>query len=89
MAFQFAHLATYSRKGNGLGRTVSDIAAEAARLEPHREIVADMLDRLPDREAIHEAERLAGDLAPYVDLVQREKARQIATAIRRATDPTL
>ena len=58
-------------------------------LEPYREIIADMLDRLPDREAIHEAERLAADLAPFVDQIQRDKAHQVVTTIRKPAEPTL
>ena len=35
MAYQFAHIATFSRKGNSAGRSVADICAEAARLDGH------------------------------------------------------
>lgn len=35
MAFQFAHMSTFSMKGNSKGRSAGDIAAEAARLDGH------------------------------------------------------
>jgi hypothetical protein len=35
VAFQFAHISTFSRKGNSTSRTVSDVAKEAARIEGH------------------------------------------------------
>lgn len=35
MGYQFAHIATFSRKGNGSSRSVAEICAEAARMEGH------------------------------------------------------
>ncbi|WP_235720766.1 plasmid recombination protein, partial [Magnetospirillum molischianum] len=35
MSYQFAHISTFSRKGNSVGRSVADVTAEAARLDGH------------------------------------------------------
>lgn len=43
MAFQFAHIQTYSRKGNKTNRSVAEICAEAGRVPGHHPHVAEAL----------------------------------------------
>ncbi len=68
MAFQFAHIQTYSRKGNNTNRSVADICAEAGRVPGHHPHVAEAL--VPTL--------IAGDFLP--EEVPEEIERRIAEA---------
>lgn len=72
MGFQFAHIATFSRKGNGSSRSVVDICAEAARLPGHHPHVDCPLPPV----------LLAGNFGPQD--VPAEIERRIAEAKRAA-----
>jgi hypothetical protein len=60
----------------------AEATALIAKLDPHRETVAEMLDRLPDRQKIAEAQRLATDLAPFASKAEQERAAALSQAMR-------
>lgn len=76
MAFQFAHIQTYSRKGNKTNRSVAEICAEAGRVPGHHPHVAEALPPT----------LLAGDFLP--EDVPEEIDRRIAEAKTRLKGKT-
>jgi hypothetical protein len=77
MAFQFAHIQTYSRKGNKTNRSVAEICAEAGRVPGHHPHVAEALPPTV----------IAGDFHP--EQVPEEIERRVADAKARLKGKTV
>lgn len=77
MAFQFAHIQTYSRKGNKTNRSVAEICAEAGRVPGHHPHVAEALPPTV----------IAGEFHP--EQVPEEIERRVAEAKARLKGKTV